>query len=182
MQRKAASGTLVPEIHRKLEEDQGTEAEMLSTEGSGTHDSIIEATWLQHHDSNNDEAHDMARLHEDVEMPHWQPPESPKPRSTNKCSTEEIAIHRYRARTRRCSSGPFCRNYDCYLSHHCPAGDRCRKGSDCSFFAADDGDLHYSNPEQLGPAFKLTTWQTVCLDEAVICFNKLMLPHTLSES
>jgi len=61
MQRKAASGTLVPEDHRKLEEDPGTEAEMLSTEDSGTHDSIIEATWLQHHDSNNEEAHDMER-------------------------------------------------------------------------------------------------------------------------
>jgi len=73
---------------------------------------------------------------------------------TGPCSTEEIASHRYRARTRRCSSGPFCRNYDCYLRHHCPAGDRCRKGSDCSFFAADDEDLHYSNPEQLEPAFK----------------------------
>ncbi|PTU23547.1 hypothetical protein P175DRAFT_0431682 [Aspergillus ochraceoroseus IBT 24754] len=55
----------------------------------------------------------------------------------------EIAVHRFKARTGLCSSGPACRSYDCMLSHHCPFGQTCGKGA-CKFKASRWGDLHYS--------------------------------------
>lgn len=70
----------VGEDHLKLEEDQGSDVEMLSVGDSESHDLITEATRSQCHDSDGDEAHGTERLHEDIGMPHWQPPDSPKPK------------------------------------------------------------------------------------------------------
>lgn len=62
----------------------------------------------------------------------------------------ELAIHRYKARTSLCPSGPFCSDYDCYLSHHCPRLP-CTRGDQCPFYYTEKfGDLHLTK-EQLQP-------------------------------
>jgi len=63
-------------------------------------------------------------------------------------SREELKIHRYRARTGPCVTGPSCQNFNCYSSHHCPAGKSCYKGPDCLFSEAKSyyGDLHFREP------------------------------------
>ncbi|KAI0022861.1 hypothetical protein F4780DRAFT_769528 [Xylariomycetidae sp. FL0641] len=67
----------------------------------------------------------------------------------------ELAIHRYKARTSLCPSGPYCQDYDCYLSHHCPRSS-CTRGSLCPFYnTARWGDLHYSK-DQMQPSIKWT--------------------------
>ncbi|KAH9907499.1 hypothetical protein F4778DRAFT_544149 [Xylariomycetidae sp. FL2044] len=67
----------------------------------------------------------------------------------------ELAIHRYKARTSLCPSGPWCEDYDCYLSHHCPRAP-CTRGDQCPFYHTDKfGDLHLSK-DQLQPANKWT--------------------------
>ncbi|KAI0477759.1 hypothetical protein GGR56DRAFT_424869 [Xylariaceae sp. FL0804] len=66
----------------------------------------------------------------------------------------ELAIHRYKARTSLCPSGPYCVDYDCYLSHHCPRNP-CNK-SDCMFYKNERyGDLHLTR-DQLQPATRWT--------------------------
>jgi len=64
---------------------------------------------------------------------------------------EEIAIHRYRARTSMCTTGPSCDDYSCYLSHHCTLDPYCARGSECKFKKTRFGDLHLSR-EELKPA------------------------------
>lgn len=65
-------------------------------------------------------------------------------------TSEELKIHRYRARTGPCVTGPSCQNFDCYSSLHCPAGRNCYKGPDCLFSKAKSyyGDLHFREPEE----------------------------------
>ncbi|CAJ2505347.1 Uu.00g127410.m01.CDS01 [Anthostomella pinea] len=70
-------------------------------------------------------------------------------------TSAELAIHRYKARTSLCPAGPWCVDYGCYLSHHCPR-EHCTRGDMCPFSYTDRyGDLHYSK-EQLQPATKWT--------------------------
>jgi hypothetical protein len=69
-------------------------------------------------------------------------------------TSEEVAIHRYRARTGPCTDGPSCRNFDCYSSHHCPIGRRCSKGSACHFSRTYHGDLHFREASELRPAIR----------------------------
>lgn len=65
----------------------------------------------------------------------------------------EVAIHRYKARTSLCPQGPFCTDYDCYLSHHCPRTP-CTRNDLCPFYnTANWGDLHLTK-EQLEPETK----------------------------
>ncbi|KAI1380364.1 hypothetical protein F4677DRAFT_406576 [Hypoxylon crocopeplum] len=60
----------------------------------------------------------------------------------------ELAIHRYKARTSLCPAGPYCVDYDCYLSHHCPRMP-CSRGDMCPFYDTEKwGDLHLTK-EQL---------------------------------
>lgn len=59
----------------------------------------------------------------------------------------ELAIHRYKARTSLCPAGPYCDDYDCYLSHHCPRLP-CTRGDQCPFYNTKFGDLHLTK-EQL---------------------------------
>lgn len=67
----------------------------------------------------------------------------------------ELAIHRYKARTSLCPSGPFCSDYDCYLSHHCPRLP-CTRGDQCPFYYTEKfGDLHLTK-EQLQPTTRWT--------------------------
>ncbi|KAI1178366.1 hypothetical protein F4777DRAFT_538462 [Nemania sp. FL0916] len=67
----------------------------------------------------------------------------------------EVAIHRYKARTSLCPDGPFCTDYDCYLSHHCPR-QACNRAELCPFYYTEKyGDLHYTK-EQMQPKFKWT--------------------------
>ena len=54
----------------------------------------------------------------------------------------EISVLRYNARKTPCTRGPNCRNFDCYLSHHCPFLDSCRYGSSCKFWTSSFGNLH----------------------------------------
>ncbi|KAI1816528.1 hypothetical protein GGS20DRAFT_537304 [Poronia punctata] len=62
-------------------------------------------------------------------------------------SPAELAIHRYKARTSLCPSGPYCTDYDCYLSHHCPRPN-CGRSDECPFYHTEKfGDLHYSKEE-----------------------------------
>ena len=68
-------------------------------------------------------------------------------------TSEEIAIHRYRARSGPCTVGPSCRNFDCYSSHHCPIRN-CSKGSVCIFSKTYHGDLHLRRADDLRPAIK----------------------------
>ncbi|RYP13542.1 hypothetical protein DL767_010680 [Monosporascus sp. MG133] len=66
----------------------------------------------------------------------------------------ELAIHRYKARTSICPAGPYCVDYDCYLSHHC-IRDPCTR-DDCQFLDTKKwGDLHLTK-SQLQPATKWT--------------------------
>jgi hypothetical protein len=69
---------------------------------------------------------------------------------SEKLTSEELNIHRYRARTGPCVTGPSCQNFDCYSSHHCPAGRKCYKGPDCLFSETKSyhGDLHFREPKQ----------------------------------
>ncbi|KAI1258110.1 hypothetical protein MGN70_001157 [Eutypa lata] len=61
----------------------------------------------------------------------------------------ELAIHRYKARTSICPAGPYCVDYDCYLSHHC-IRDPCTR-DDCQFLETKKwGDLHLAK-SQLQP-------------------------------
>lgn len=61
----------------------------------------------------------------------------------------ELAIHRYKARTSICPSGPYCVDYDCYLSHHC-IREPCTR-DDCQFLETKRwGDLHLTK-SQLQP-------------------------------
>ncbi|KAI1768572.1 hypothetical protein GGR53DRAFT_517741 [Hypoxylon sp. FL1150] len=65
----------------------------------------------------------------------------------------ELAIHRYKARTSLCPSGPYCSDYDCYLSHHCPR-PACTRGDQCPFYYTEKfGDLHLTK-EGLQPTTK----------------------------
>ncbi|KAI5866253.1 hypothetical protein GGS23DRAFT_617342 [Durotheca rogersii] len=67
----------------------------------------------------------------------------------------ELAIHRYKARTSLCPAGPYCVDYDCYLSHHCPRVP-CTRGDSCPFYNTDKwGDLHLTK-DQLQPSTKWT--------------------------
>ncbi|KAI0839785.1 hypothetical protein F5Y06DRAFT_264605 [Hypoxylon sp. FL0890] len=67
----------------------------------------------------------------------------------------ELAIHRYKARTSLCPAGPYCVDYDCYLSHHCPRA-ACTRGDMCPFYNTEKwGDLHLTK-EQLQPTTKWT--------------------------
>ncbi|KAI1260146.1 hypothetical protein F5Y18DRAFT_406408 [Xylariaceae sp. FL1019] len=75
-----------------------------------------------------------------------------------KLSPEELAIHRYKARTSMCPDGPYCVDYTCYLSHHCPRA-KCLPSQDkpCPFSnTAEYGDLHYTTKEQSTPRYKWT--------------------------
>ncbi|KAI0003604.1 hypothetical protein F4779DRAFT_601327 [Xylariaceae sp. FL0662B] len=64
----------------------------------------------------------------------------------------ELAIHRYKARTSLCPAGPYCVDYDCYLSHHCPRIP-CTRGDMCPFTNTEKwGDLHLTK-DQLQPAY-----------------------------
>ncbi|RYO94208.1 hypothetical protein DL766_002706 [Monosporascus sp. MC13-8B] len=66
----------------------------------------------------------------------------------------ELAIHRYKARTSICPAGPYCVDYDCYLSHHC-IRDPCTR-DDCQFLDTKKwGDLHLTK-SQLQPATRWT--------------------------
>ncbi|KAI1337069.1 hypothetical protein F5Y15DRAFT_392261 [Xylariaceae sp. FL0016] len=68
---------------------------------------------------------------------------------------DEVAIHRYKARTSLCPNTPYCADYECYLSHHCPRNP-CKLGSTCPFYRHHKhGDLHLSS-EQRRPATKWT--------------------------
>ncbi|KAI1327401.1 hypothetical protein F5Y16DRAFT_371881 [Xylariaceae sp. FL0255] len=69
-------------------------------------------------------------------------------------TTAELAIHRYKARTSLCPNGPFCVDYDCYLSHHCPRTP-CTRGDQCPFANTQYGDLHYAK-EEMKPHTKWT--------------------------
>lgn len=61
---------------------------------------------------------------------------------------EELAIHRYKARTSPCTNGPGCENYDCYLSHHCPGKDgRCTRLPHCKFA------IHLRTAEDYTPVY-----------------------------
>ncbi|KAI2628784.1 hypothetical protein GGR54DRAFT_588717 [Hypoxylon sp. NC1633] len=63
----------------------------------------------------------------------------------------ELAIHRYKARTSLCPNGPYCVDYDCYLSHHCPRSP-CTRGEMCPFYDTEKwGDLHLGK-DQLQPS------------------------------
>ncbi|KAI1387468.1 uncharacterized protein F4822DRAFT_406585 [Hypoxylon trugodes] len=67
----------------------------------------------------------------------------------------ELAIHRYKARTSLCPAGPYCSDYDCYLSHHCPRAP-CTRGEMCPFYDTDKfGDLHLTK-DQLQPTTRWT--------------------------
>ncbi|KAI1662169.1 hypothetical protein F4813DRAFT_100519 [Daldinia decipiens] len=67
----------------------------------------------------------------------------------------ELAIHRYKARTSLCPNGPYCVDYDCYLSHHCPRIP-CTRGDMCPFSHTEKwGDLHLTK-EQLQPSTRWT--------------------------
>ncbi|KAI2468359.1 hypothetical protein F4781DRAFT_398549 [Annulohypoxylon bovei var. microspora] len=67
----------------------------------------------------------------------------------------ELAIHRYKARTSLCPAGPYCVDYDCYLSHHCPRAP-CTRGDMCPFYDTEKwGDLHLTK-DQLQPSTKWT--------------------------
>ncbi|KAI0142861.1 hypothetical protein GGR57DRAFT_373163 [Xylariaceae sp. FL1272] len=75
-----------------------------------------------------------------------------------KLNPEELAIHRYKARTSMCPEGPYCVDYTCYLSHHCPRV-KCVPTQDkpCPFSnTAEFGDLHYTTKEQSTPRYKWT--------------------------
>lgn len=59
----------------------------------------------------------------------------------------ELAIHRYKARTSLCPAGPYCVDYDCYLSHHCPRMP-CTRGDLCPFWDTEKwGDLHLTKDQ-----------------------------------
>ncbi|KAI2621980.1 hypothetical protein GGS26DRAFT_568737 [Hypomontagnella submonticulosa] len=67
----------------------------------------------------------------------------------------ELAIHRYKARTSLCPAGPYCVDYDCYLSHHCPRSP-CTRGDMCPFYDTEKwGDLHLTK-DQLQPTTRWT--------------------------
>ncbi|KAI0169023.1 hypothetical protein GGR52DRAFT_574248 [Hypoxylon sp. FL1284] len=67
----------------------------------------------------------------------------------------ELAIHRYKARTSLCPSGPYCVDYDCYLSHHCPRVP-CTRGDQCPFYHTEKfGDLHLTR-DSLQPTTRWT--------------------------
>lgn len=67
----------------------------------------------------------------------------------------ELAIHRYKARTSLCPAGPYCVDYDCYLSHHCPRIP-CTRGDMCPFWSTDKwGNLHLTK-DQLEATTKWT--------------------------
>ncbi|ODA76854.1 hypothetical protein RJ55_07370 [Drechmeria coniospora] len=56
-------------------------------------------------------------------------------------TADEVAIHRFKARTSACYKGPECDSYDCHLSHHCPTDPNCSR-PDCKFSKTKFGDLH----------------------------------------
>ncbi|KAK6853900.1 hypothetical protein PG995_010712 [Apiospora arundinis] len=72
-------------------------------------------------------------------------------------SPQEVAIHRYKARTSVCPRGPIeCFDYDCYLSHHCLKDPRCTRGSGCKFTNTEWGNLHLDTNEKLTPSLRWT--------------------------
>ncbi|KAK7926667.1 hypothetical protein PG985_003665 [Apiospora marii] len=72
-------------------------------------------------------------------------------------SPQEVAIHRYKARTSVCPRGPIeCFDYDCYLSHHCLKDPRCTRGSNCKFTNTEWGNLHLDTNEKLTPSLRWT--------------------------
>ncbi|POR34369.1 Uncharacterized protein TPAR_05440 [Tolypocladium paradoxum] len=72
-------------------------------------------------------------------------------------TADEVAVHRYMARTSMCYRGPECDNYHCHLSHHCNQGLSCTRPS-CRFAKTKFGDLHLSKKE-MEPA---TRWTEGC--------------------
>lgn len=65
-----------------------------------------------------------------------------------KLNAEELAIHRYRARSNPCNTGPTCMDYFCQLSHHCPRDPSCNRGVNCKFKSHDThGDMHLSGED-----------------------------------
>lgn len=64
-------------------------------------------------------------------------------------TANEVAIHRYKARTSVCPRGPECVEYDCYLSHHCIKDPRCPRMSACKFAKTDYGNLHLDTNQKL---------------------------------
>ncbi|KAF4284566.1 hypothetical protein KXW98_003148 [Aspergillus fumigatus] len=64
-----------------------------------------------------------------------------------KLTPGERAVHRWKARGSLCTNGPYCENYRCYLSHHCPFGDGCNRGATCKFKTVRWGDLHYAKAD-----------------------------------
>ena len=72
-------------------------------------------------------------------------------------SPQEVAIHRYKARTSVCPRGPIeCFDYDCYLSHHCLKDPRCTRGPGCKFTNTEWGNLHLDTNEKLKPSLRWT--------------------------
>lgn len=72
-------------------------------------------------------------------------------------SPQEVAIHRYKARTSVCPRGPIeCFDYDCYLSHHCLKDPRCTRGPGCKFTNTEWGNLHLDTNEKLTPSLRWT--------------------------
>ncbi|KAK8052377.1 hypothetical protein PG993_003762 [Apiospora rasikravindrae] len=70
---------------------------------------------------------------------------------------QEVAIHRYKARTSVCPRGPIeCFDYDCYLSHHCLKDPRCTRGPGCKFTNTEWGNLHLDTNEKLTPSLRWT--------------------------
>lgn len=67
-------------------------------------------------------------------------------------TANEVAIHRYKARTSVCPRGPECAEYDCYLSHHCIKDPRCPRMSTCKFAKTDFGNLHLDTNQKLQAA------------------------------
>lgn len=51
-----------------------------------------------------------------------------------KLSAEELNVLRHMARKTNCKNGPWCADYDCFASHHCPWGKHCDRGEgNCKF-------------------------------------------------
>lgn len=66
-------------------------------------------------------------------------------------TADEIAVHRYKARTSMCYRGPECDSYHCHLSHHCPQWDPACTRPGCKFAKTKWGNLHLSKKD-MAPA------------------------------
>lgn len=63
-----------------------------------------------------------------------------------KLSAEELAIHRFRARTAPCYGGKFCDDAECLHGHHCPKSPLCDR-SNCKWRDTSFGDLHLNKAD-----------------------------------